>query len=322
MTIRNRSLVNLLCLAAPLAFAQQGRVEGPVAGYVFDGGSQALRPVLGIPGASVLGDPVNLGTALASGAVSPRLDSVLAVATDGTFHLYALNAGSASEVPVNGVPFVPERIVFSPTGSAAALYGGGRIQVVTGLPGAPKPGNNFDISALLTLPAGRGHQTLTGSFAVADDGAYVLVSAGSGVHLFGAGAAKQLLAARGAAVAFAPGTHDAAIAAASVMLVKDVGGAATQQLIAADGPGPSTVGAAFSADSSKLFVAAAAGQGVTAFDLTAGTSSAIRCDCTPAGITSMGNLYRLNEVGSAPLWLLDTTATGPRIVFVPAKGAE
>jgi hypothetical protein len=306
MTIRNRSLVSLLCLAAPLALAQQGRVEGPVTGYVFDGQAQALRPVLGIPGASVLGDPVNLGAGLASGAVSPRLDSVIAVATDGTFHIYTLNAGAASEVPANGIPFVPERVVFSPTGSAAALYGGGRIQVVTGLPGAPKPGNNFDISALLALPRGRGHQTLTGS----------------GVHLMGAGAAKQLVAARGAAVAFAPGTHDAAIAAASVTLVKDVGGAAAQQLIAAGGAGPSTVGAAFSADGSKLFVAAAAGQGVTAFDLAAGTSSAIRCDCTPAGITGMGNVYRLNEVGSAPLWLLDTTATTPRIVFVPVKTSE
>ncbi len=152
MTIRNRSLVSLLCLAAPLALAQQGRVEGPVTGYVFDGQAQVLRPVLGIPGASVLGDPVNLGAGLASGAVSPRLDSVIAVATDGTFHIYTLNAGAASEVPANGIPFVPERVVFSPTGSAAALYGGGRIQVVTGLPGAPKPGNNFDISALLALP--------------------------------------------------------------------------------------------------------------------------------------------------------------------------
>ncbi len=322
MTIRNRSLVSLLCLAAPLALAQQGRVEGPIAGYVFDGQAQALRPVLGIPGASLLGDPVNLGTGLASAAVSPRLDSVIAVATDGTFHIYTLNAGTAAEVPANGITFVPERIVFSPTGSAAALYGGGRIQVVTGLPGAPKPGNNFDVSALVALPRGRGHQPLTGSFAVADDGAYVLVSAGSGVHLLGAGAGKQLMASRGAAVAFAPGTHDAAIAAASVTLVKDVGGTAAQQLIAADGAGPSTVGAAFSADGSKLFVAAAAGQGVTAFDLTAGTSSAIRCDCSPAGITGMGNVYRLNEMGSAPLWLLDPAASGPRIVFVPAKAAE
>jgi hypothetical protein len=30
----------------------------------------------------------------------------------------------------------------------------------------------------------------------------------------------------------------------------------------------------------------------------------------------------LNEVGSTPLWLLDTTVTGPRIVFVPVKASE
>jgi hypothetical protein len=32
----------------------------------------------------------------------------------------------------------------------------------------------------------------------------------------------------------------------------------------------------------------------------------------------MGNVYRLNELGREPLWILDADAKDPRIVFVPA----
>jgi DNA-binding beta-propeller fold protein YncE len=319
MAFRNWSLVSLLCLAAPLVHAQQGRVDGPVAGYVFDGAAHGLRPVLGIPGASVLGDPINLGIDLASATVSPRLDSVIAVAADGSFHFFTLNAGAASEAIVNGIAASPERVVFSPSGTAAALYAGRRIQVVTGLPAAPASGSTFDLTPLLTLPDRRGHSALTGSFAVSDDGALVLAALGAGVQLFGTGSVRQIVTARNAVVAFAPGSHDAAVAGIGVTLVKDVGNAAAQQVVAPDDATQTAVGVAFSADGGKLYLATATAQGVSAFDLSAGTRSLIPCDCTPAGIAGMGNLYRLNEVGSAPLWLLDTTSSGPRIVFVPVK---
>jgi hypothetical protein len=32
----------------------------------------------------------------------------------------------------------------------------------------------------------------------------------------------------------------------------------------------------------------------------------------------MGSVFRLTELGSDPLWLLDTPSTGARIMFVPA----
>jgi hypothetical protein len=79
------------------------------------------------------------------------------------------------------------------------------------------------------------------------------------------------------------------------------------------------VGVAFSQDSRKLYVASAAARGVVAFDLSANSRSSIACDCTPGTLAPMGNLYRLNDLGPAALWLLDTGAAGPRIVFVPAR---
>jgi hypothetical protein len=33
----------------------------------------------------------------------------------------------------------------------------------------------------------------------------------------------------------------------------------------------------------------------------------------------MGGLFRLNEMGGDPLWLLDARSSEPRTIFVPAR---
>ena len=58
--------VVLFSVTAPFLLAQQGNIAGPVSGYVFDRTAHVLRPVLGIAGASMLGDGVNFGLAVAS----------------------------------------------------------------------------------------------------------------------------------------------------------------------------------------------------------------------------------------------------------------
>ena len=56
------------------------------------------------------------------------------------------------------------------------------------------------------------------------------------------------------------------------------------------------------------------------FNLAAGSRTAIGCACTPATLVPMGNVFRLTELTGAPLWLLDSGASTPRTVFVPARG--
>ena len=50
----------------------------------------------------------------------------------------------------------------------------------------------------------------------------------------------------------------------------------------------------------------------------------IACDCKPGALVAMGNLFRLNELGTepGPLWILDAGVAQPRIVFVPASVAS
>jgi DNA-binding beta-propeller fold protein YncE len=306
-------------VAACCLQAQQGSVAGPLAGFVFDSGAHVLRPILGIPGAASFGGGLEFGVEAAAVAVSPRQDSAIVTGTDNTLHLFRLRSGSAAEVALNGITVAPERVVYSPAGTAAALYGGGRVQVVTGLPAAPAPGLTFDLTGLLAAPQ-RGHRPFTGSLAVSDDGTCLLAAGLDSVQVFAASGAGSLMPAHNALAAFAPGAHDAAIVdaqGAGVILVRDVSGAAAQRALAGpdDLPG-GAVGVAFSADGGKLYIASSAGQGVAAFDLASGNRANIGCACAPGGISAMGSLFRLNEFGAGPLWLLDPA--GPGIVFVPA----
>ena len=66
--------ISLLLVLAPAAtLAQDGaRVDGPVAGFVFDADRHALRPILGVPGASYLGPAVVSGVGPRAGIVGRR----------------------------------------------------------------------------------------------------------------------------------------------------------------------------------------------------------------------------------------------------------
>jgi len=322
-----RHIATLLGLAVPLLLAQQGSIAGPISGYVFDRTAHVLRPVLGIAGAAVLGDGVNFGLAVASVYVSPRQDSAVVVGVDRSLHLFRLNSGTAAEVAVNGLAGLPEGVAFSPSGTAAAIYAAGRVQLVAGLPDGPALGGVLDARAdqdpsALTVRPHPYRLMATEMFAVSDDGKLLLVASDGGVRVLRAAGGEQTLmdGAGGALVAFAAGGHDCAVAlpnGAGLVVVRDVGGAATQQPVAPAADIASADGIAFSADAKKLYVARSSG-GVAVFDVASRSRTDVTCDCVPFGLTPMGNLFRLNELGSGPLWLLDPTGQG-RIVFVPAR---
>jgi hypothetical protein len=322
MKMMRKSLLSpAVLILASVASAQTGVLSGPVAGYVFDNGAQAVRPVLGIPGASTVGSAISAGYSFKAAYVAPRQDSFFGVAADGSTHFFAIAAGAVSEQAIDGLIASPERIVFSPSGTAAALYANSQAQIVTGLPGAPALAGTM---ALSETTARRGRRTAP-SMAVSDDGAYILAALNGAVQLASQNGVVRPAVQTGpdAVMAFAPGGHDAAVAArgTGAILIRDVPGAAGQQILASDGPlFNATAGIAFSADGKRVFVASASQKSVAAFDM-AGNRSDFACSCSPVELTPMGTSLRLNELSSDPLWLVDTGVTGPRVVFVPALRA-
>lgn len=326
MRIRNGSIAAWMVFAGLAAWGQQGQVTGPVTGYVFDSSARLVRPVLGIPGASVLGTPVTFSYSLAAATISPRGDTAVAVGPDGSAHLVTLAAGAATEIAFNGLFTHPDRVIYSPSGSAVALIGGGRAQVVTGMGTSPTLAGMVELS---TVASGGNLETAdvrrvvsgAGSLALSDDGNFVLESSGTSIQLTGVKGGRNTLlsASRGSQVAFAPSSHDAAVmdpGGASLVLIHDAAGAAGRQTLAQTPTISQTAGVAFSADGKSLFLAAPSG--ITVVDAASGNRSSIMCDCDSTGIYRMGNVYRLNDLTAAPLWLLDTTASPLRIVFVPA----
>lgn len=317
-------------LACGLLAGQQSTVAGPVAGFVFDGAARVLRPIQGVPGASLLGGAVNFGFALAAVYVSPRQDSAFVVGADNSLHLFRLNSGAVAEVGLGSLAGVPQTVVFSPSGTAAALVSMGKARVLTGLPNAPALVATVAVPGSRPVAARPGRtspaRTPISALALSDDGAYLLTVSDGSVRLLNSQGENRslLLAESDAFVAFAPGGHDAAVmdSTSGLTLLRDAAGAATPQVLAT--PGGALIdpaGLAFSRDGATLYVASATAQTVTAFNLAAGGSrSAIGCACTPSTLVPMGNLFRLNDLGPGPLWLLDTGGANPRMVFVPASG--
>ena len=321
-----RSLAMLLALAVSAVLAQPGMIAGPVSGYVFDRPAHVLRPVLGVAGASVLGDSVDFGFPIAAAYVSPRLDTAVVVGANRSLHLFKLNGAAVAEVVVNGWSGAPEGVAFSPSGTAAAVFAAGRVQMLAGLPDAPRLAGVVDARAnqepaALSVRPHPYRLMATEAFAASDDASLLLVASEGTVRLLWTAGGEQTLmdSTGGALVAFAPGGHDAVVASpagSGLVVVRDVAGAAQQETVAPPADIASANGVAFSADGKKLYVARSKG-GVAAFDVASRTRTDIPCECVPFGLSPMGSLYRLNELGAGPLWLLDPA--GGRIVFVPAK---
>jgi hypothetical protein len=282
-----------------------------------------VRPVLGIPGASFFGNSLALGYDVASASISPAGDVAAIVAADGSVHLVGLSGTGAAEVPLNGAVARPARVVFSPSGSAMALIAGSHAQVFGGLPGAANLVNTLDLSAAVAAPPAaqaptRRPAAVFGSMALSDDGTLLLIAANGTVHLAGAGGPHSFdMGGRETVVAFAPAGHDAVFATKyGATVIRSIDNTATQQPLAPAAPLDNIMGTAFAADGRTLFLAG--GQQITAFDLSTGTPTSIACNSNPTRLERMGGVYRLNDFGSGPLWVLDPAPGHQRVVFVPA----
>ena len=157
----------------PLSSAPSGTIQpqsqpatGPVLGYVWDSSSQGLRPVQGLPGASILG----AATVSASG----RSAAFIATASSGIsgMALFLDSNGGVFQSPLPGgaltkIASVPgaNALALSNAGSYALVTGestsGVNIaSVISGLPQSPAV-RNLNVSALPAIAGGAASDTGT-----------------------------------------------------------------------------------------------------------------------------------------------------------------
>ncbi len=314
--MRRTNLLRIVIFGV-LAVGAAAQVSGPVMGYLPDNG--ALRTLYGIPASGWVGDAIAPDRALSLIEMSPDQSRALAIAAD-TGALMLLTPATGVTAHVNGAASGANRIVFSPSGTAAALWfsANDHIQVVSGLAAAPTV-RDVDASFLGGDPTG---------LAVSDDGQWVagawLGEWSSSVYAFGpAGGAPLPVAGPAEALCFFHGRADVAVITASqVVIVSDIGGAVVPNVIynkpndpASTAPVEVAVGFAVSFDNRYLSIAGNLGSLAT-FDLTAGSSAGANCNCTPSGLAGMGgSLYRLTGVNGGALKVFDASTND--VWFVP-----
>jgi hypothetical protein len=287
---------------------------------VFDSAAEALRPISGIPGAAITGDPLSLDFMISRAEISPAQDAALVVkAKSLSVMLVRAAGGNWVSTSLDGVQPAPASMAFSPSESAAALYyRAGSVQILTGLPAAPTVAGELDVS---TLP------TPITAMAVDDTGAFVLIAAGqaesvslyrvsissapvvlasfrsvSSVHLFAAGGQALVTD----------------TLAATVYQVTDPAGAALIQTVASARDGIQTLIAANTDTTGQRVFAADATGTVFVFDRSVGSMTTLSCACVPTGLFRLAGAatFRLTELTAAPFQVLDAGST-PRIVAVP-----
>lgn len=302
------------------------KIGGAILGFVFDDKAKALRPILGIPGSSVIGDALNVNRAISRAVTASARDVGIAVTPDSDLlQISNLSGAAATRLLATGI--LPEDTVrLSPSGTAAAIYrsAAARLQIYTGLPDGPVLAMDADVSSL------RGSIT---SLAASDDGAIALAGMADNENqsasvqlLDSVGNLRPLMpVGRASSITFLSGSHSALIAdsaANKIYLLGDVGGGAGAITMLSDNDGIANPVAVESSADKRLVVVANANSGtVVILNQAGGTPVSLPCFCAPTALARLsGNaVFRLNELSAGPLWLLDADAPLPRILFVPPR---
>ena len=277
-------------------------MRGPTLGFAPDTTGSTIWPVLGIPGASILGDPLILDTGIYGAIISPKQDYVLAVRNaDHQAVVINLTGDGPTVNAIPGADFPADLLAISPTGSAATLYNNDSktVQVLRGLPNATELVYQFDASAL----AGQVAQ-----MAVSDDGTIVLLKSvtDSDVGFWGfdsSGASCRIALDRPSAAAFFVNSHDAVVAddaSQTVFVISDIArtGIQVPLIFSAGNLSALTV----SADNRQVFAADASTGNVRIADVATRTSVTLPCNCRLTGLSRLkgGSMFRLNEPQETP----------------------
>lgn len=302
---------SILFVAASTLFGQSA-IQGPVTGWIWDQQSVAVRPVLGIPGASVLGSGLDTGVTF-SKAVSDQRSYLLGIgAEDQQVYLQTLRATGPAQL-LKDMPAGAERIVLSPSGDSAIFYYGAslKLALVAGLPGNPRLVREIELSAEgepSRMAVNDGASTVLLAYP-ADRSTLVVDAEGNRWKLNHDGAVQSL--------AFADHSSDALIADdTGVWLIRNVSGSPEERAVMEGG----ALHANLSATRNRVVAVFANGL-VKVADLgDANTVRTLECGCEVTTLSRMagGSVFRLNETGDQPLWLVDLNGDEPRALFVPA----
>lgn len=300
------------------AWAQSSTgVAGPVAGFVFDKPSGAVRPMLGIPGAAYLGPAIASGVTAASSA--PDGSAVLAVQANGKVAVYnGLQNAAPAITTIAGAIAAPGRFAWTPTAGAVAIYSSASVQaqIVSGFPKLPSAGTPIDLSALpgpVTALACDGQHVIVG--VSGDSGGVYLASTQTSPQRIAAAANPSAITLAGGSLFFADSQSG------QIMQVESYAGTPAAVVFANDSSISAPAGLQVSSDGARLFVANAGNGKLVVYDI--GSRSALESIVLrfmPTRLDRFGSpsVFLLNDTGNGPLYVVrDGGAGNTAVYFVP-----
>lgn len=292
---------------AAAALAQEGVVGGPSLGLVYDANARSLHRVNGVPAAALLSEALPGGEGLEWVEAAPGGAFALGRSAEtGLLELVTVGGRQA----LDSLPAGVMGVRFSPTGRAALLLLDGRAVAAASSQGALAARWEFAVSD-------------GARYAISDDGEAALALAEGRFALHRADGSVEPQALEAVRMArFAEGSQDVlAVTEEEGVAFWSRNGEWSRVALPEGLAKPVALAAA------GEFLLAVSEDGLVARLNRDGTSSeTVACGCTASTLARMGraHLYRLNEAGDGPVWLLDASEAQPRILFLPpvVKEAE
>lgn len=286
---------------------------GPQLGYAWNSADTTLRSIPGVPGASLVGQPLTTTGLYIGGAASARSSIALLEGSDGSLYSESVPAGTPTRIA--GGLGANLQIVFSPSGTSAVLY-------------SPSTTTLTLVTALTTTPQ---VQTLTAPAplvsATVGDRQQVVIATGSGpvmLSLFVAGNATTLTTvAQLGGFGFIPNSDDLLFADAAktaLSILRSISTAPAPQDISAPAIA-APVAVAASLDGRWALLANSGSKSLVRIDLTAATPPlTIACACQPDRLDPLhGNaVFRITALGAGPTYIVNASAATPQTLFIPA----
>jgi hypothetical protein len=319
------SAVFLFALFAGNLRAQDPSIERPILGFTADQAGASISPIVGVVGASVLDQSLDLGINVRNAVISPEHNYAVAEQSeDARIVLLKVLENRPTVIELSGPYPGPSLISISPRGTAAAFLNraSGLLQTFRGMPDAPELVHELDTTVIPGEPTG---------LAVNDEGNIALInfadreSATNTAWVSSSnGALWAVPSSHVSAMAFLARRYDAIFADAEsqeIFLVLDLNGTGNRvPLFSLNGPAGTSINVGSSRDGRLVYAISAASQEVTIVDAETYTSTVIECSCWPTRLERLkGNAVLLDAAPADLLHVLDVSAAEPRIVVMPVQ---
>ena len=317
-------LLALAVLGAPALYAADSyNVQSPVLGFVLDAKAGTLHRVDGIPGASRIGDALELGFLVARAQIAASQDFAILSDTEGLNYWVNLSVSPPTAIVIDGAMTGATGLLISPSGRSAAVYSSetGQIQFIEGLPGSPTVGKTRD------LIHGVGNWT---AFAISDLGVVLAASSeGRSGSLYALSANRPPFRVGGVQLAsdlaFLAGSNDVVVAdsgANEIVLIRSVS-RWPRSMVLATALDRVTNPFNVEATADGRYVAATIPGGIASIPTQGGAVAITKCACEPTDLAPLagGNVFRLTADIRAPMRIIEV-GSASRVLFVPALAVE